>query len=95
MWYHKTPDGMQLEDAAMDAAYGMNDIVELKKPHACGENRWQIIRMGMDIRVKCQGCGHSVLIPRPRFSRIVRKILVSAGDGSTSVSDGVANGLDD
>jgi hypothetical protein len=71
----------------MTVSYGMNDIVELKKPHACGENRWQIIRMGMDIRVKCQGCGHSVLIPRIRFNRIVRKVLSSATEGALGTTE--------
>lgn len=56
--------------------YGFNDVVQLKKPHACGANRWKIIRLGMDIRVKCEECGHSVLIPRQRFDRLVRKILL-------------------
>jgi len=56
--------------------YGFGDVVQLKKPHACGANRWKIIRLGMDIRVKCEECGHSVLIPRPRFDRLVRKILL-------------------
>ncbi len=55
--------------------YQLNDVVTMKKPHACGENSWQIIRLGMDIRVKCQNCGHSVLIPRVRFDRLVRKII--------------------
>lgn len=58
--------------------YGLGDIVTLKKPHACGENRWCIIRMGMDIRVKCTKCDHSVLIPRQRFDRILRKVLIAA-----------------
>lgn len=62
----------------MTQNYGLGDIVTLKKTHACGENRWAIIRMGMDIRVKCTKCDHSVLIPRQRFDRIIRKILVSA-----------------
>lgn len=35
----------------------------MKKPHPCGTNRFKIIRMGMDIRIKCEGCGHSVMIP--------------------------------
>ncbi|MCF8565695.1 DUF951 domain-containing protein [Alicyclobacillus tolerans] len=60
----------------MPVSYGLGDIVLLKKPHACGANQWEVIRLGMDIRVKCQQCGHSVLIPRARFDRIVRKILV-------------------
>lgn len=62
----------------MAVTYGMNDVVLLKKPHACGANRWRVIRMGMDIRVKCTQCEHSVLIPRQRFDRIVRKILEKA-----------------
>ncbi|WP_249226661.1 DUF951 domain-containing protein [Alicyclobacillus mengziensis] len=62
----------------MALTYGLGDIVTLKKPHACGENRWCIIRMGMDIRVKCTKCDHSVLIPRQRFDRILRKVLIPA-----------------
>ncbi|MCL6626373.1 DUF951 domain-containing protein [Alicyclobacillus shizuokensis] len=61
----------------MSAEYGLEDIVQLKKPHACGENRWRIIRMGMDIRVKCEKCGHSVLIPRARFDRVFRRVLAA------------------
>ncbi|EAR63500.1 hypothetical protein B14911_01790 [Bacillus sp. NRRL B-14911] len=44
--------------------YGLNDVVEMKKAHPCGANRWKIIRLGMDIRIKCEGCSHSVMIPR-------------------------------
>ncbi|EEO3322180.1 DUF951 domain-containing protein [Listeria monocytogenes] len=58
--------------------FGLNDIVEMKKPHPCGTNRFKIIRMGMDIRIKCEGCGHSVMIPRREFERKVKKILVKA-----------------
>ncbi|MFD1066607.1 DUF951 domain-containing protein [Oceanobacillus locisalsi] len=59
----------------MDKEFGLNDVVQMKKPHPCGENRWQIIRMGMDIRIKCLGCGHSVLIPRRDFTKKMKKIL--------------------
>ncbi|MBB6450583.1 hypothetical protein HNR44_002566 [Geomicrobium halophilum] len=58
-----------------DKSFQLNDIVEMKKPHPCGNNRWKIIRMGMDIRIKCQGCGHSVLIPRRTFTRKLKKVL--------------------
>lgn len=65
----------------MTVNYGNNDIVQLKKPHACGANQWKIIRMGMDIRVKCTRCDHSVLIPRQKFDRIIRKVLEKAKPG--------------
>ncbi|TGB01256.1 DUF951 domain-containing protein [Halobacillus salinus] len=60
------------------ADYQLNDIVEMKKPHPCGENRWKIIRMGADIRIKCEGCGHSVLIPRRKFQTKMKKVLETA-----------------
>jgi hypothetical protein len=62
----------------MNVTYKLGDVVQLKKPHACGANEWTVIRMGMDIRVKCVKCQHSVLIPRVRFDRIVRKVLKTA-----------------
>ncbi|HLR92531.1 MAG TPA: DUF951 domain-containing protein [Atopostipes sp.] len=57
--------------------YDLHDIVEMKKPHACGENSWEIIRMGADIRIKCQGCGQLVLMPRREFNRKYKKVLES------------------
>ncbi len=57
--------------------FELNDVVEMKKPHPCGANKWKIIRVGMDIRIKCLGCEHSVMIPRREFSRKLKKILES------------------
>lgn len=55
--------------------FDLHDIVEMKKQHPCGTNRWKIIRMGMDIRIKCEGCQHSVLIPRKEFNRKLKRVL--------------------
>lgn len=60
--------------------YDLNDVVEMKKAHPCGANRWKIIRMGMDIRIKCEGCSHSVMIPRREFDRKLKKVLVRQED---------------
>jgi len=56
--------------------FGLNDVVEMKKPHPCGTNAWKIIRLGADIRIKCTGCQHSVMIPRREFEKKVKKVLV-------------------
>lgn len=63
-----------------DKDFAMNDIVEMKKQHPCGENRWRIIRMGMDVRVKCLGCERSVLIPRNQFAKKLKRIIEKAED---------------
>lgn len=57
--------------------FNLNDIVEMKKPHPCGENKWQIIRMGMDIRIKCLGCDHRVMLPRREFTKRMKKVISS------------------
>ena len=38
--------------------YEVGDIVKLKKPHPCGSQEWEILRVGADFRLKCEGCGH-------------------------------------
>lgn len=56
--------------------YDLQNIVEMKKKHPCGTNAWKIIRMGADIRIKCQGCGQSVMMTRREFEKKLKKVLV-------------------
>ena len=53
----------------------LHDLVELKKPHPCGGTRWEILRVGMDIKLRCQGCGHEVMLPRSKAEKSIRKVL--------------------
>ncbi len=57
--------------------YELDDIVEMKKQHACGTNAFRIIRLGADIRIKCENCGRSVLLPRHEFNKKMKKIISS------------------
>ena len=58
--------------------YNLNDIVEMKKQHPCRKStQWKIISMGADIRIKCLGCGSSVLFPRSEFEKKLKKVLTS------------------
>jgi hypothetical protein len=63
--------------------YAIGDIVKMKKPHPCGVNAWKILRIGMDVRLECTGCGRYVLLPRARFNRALRGILQKAQEGGT------------
>ena len=53
------------------------DIASLKKKHPCGSFQWEITRVGMDIGIKCQGCGHYVMVPRPKFEKMVKTIVTN------------------
>jgi len=58
--------------------FDLGDIVEMKKQHPCGTNEWKVIRMGADVRIKCEGCQHSVMIPRREFEKKMKKVVKKA-----------------
>lgn len=62
----------------MPMKLNVGDIIELKKIHPCGSKQWEILRTGMDFRIKCTGCGHSVMIPRIKLEKRIKKIVKKA-----------------
>lgn len=68
--------------------FELGDVVQMKKPHPCGANEMEIIRMGMDIRIKCVKCKHSVMIPRSKFEKKLKKVLRSAGAADQAPDNG-------
>ncbi|MCR4420294.1 MAG: DUF951 domain-containing protein [Clostridia bacterium] len=61
--------------------YALGDVVRLKKPHPCGSDTWEIVRTGMDFRLRCLGCGHQVLMPRPKFEKSVKALVAKTTGG--------------
>lgn len=55
--------------------YDVGTKVIMKKGHPCGENNWEIIRVGVDIKIKCLGCGRVVMLPRIEFNKKLKKVL--------------------
>ena len=55
--------------------YKLNDIVEMRKPHACQTNSWQITRMGVDIKIKCLNCNREVMMDRLEFEKKLKRII--------------------
>ncbi|MGI9951658.1 DUF951 domain-containing protein [Moorellaceae bacterium AZ2] len=53
----------------------LGDIVEMRKTHPCGSNRWEILRTGMDFRLRCLGCGRLVLLSRAKLEKSIKKVL--------------------
>lgn len=52
--------------------YEVGDIVKMKKQHPCGSVEWKILRVGADFRLKCQGCGHQIMIARKLVEKNTR-----------------------
>jgi hypothetical protein len=52
----------------------VQDILVMKKAHPCGSDRWQVLRTGADIKMRCLGCGHELMIPRFKIEKNIRAV---------------------
>ena len=52
----------------------VGDIIKLKKQHPCGSKEWEVLRIGMDFRLKCMGCEHQIMIARKQVEKNIRGI---------------------
>lgn len=57
----------------MDIKVG--DKVEMKKQHPCGCKEFEILRIGMDFKIKCCGCGREVMLPRSKVEKNIKHIV--------------------
>ena len=61
----------------MDVRVG--DKILTKKPHPCGANTFEVLRVGMDFRIRCTGCSHEVMLPRVKIEKNIRKVMREEG----------------
>lgn len=52
--------------------FQLGEIIKLKKQHPCGSSEWEILRIGADFRLKCQGCGHMIMVPRKLVEKNIK-----------------------
>ena len=57
----------------MDIQVG--DVLKLKKQHPCGSKEWEVLRNGADFRLKCNGCGHQIMIARRQLEKNIKEII--------------------
>ncbi len=57
----------------MDVSVG--DKLVMKKSHPCGCNTFSVLRVGMDFKMKCDGCGHEVMLPRVKAEKNIKQII--------------------
>ena len=60
----------------MDVNVG--DILLMKKQHPCGGKRFEVLRIGMDFKIRCITCGREVMVPRSKAERNIKKIVGKA-----------------
>ncbi|HCB48849.1 MAG TPA: DUF951 domain-containing protein [Chloroflexi bacterium] len=63
----------------MSGEISLGDVVRLRKKHPCGSFEWQVVRLGVDIGLVCQGCGRRIMIPRSTFNKRFKNVVSRAG----------------
>lgn len=58
--------------------FQVGDVIKMKKPHPCGSNEWEILRVGMDFRLKCSGCARQVMVSRKLVEKNFRGFVKKA-----------------
>ena len=58
----------------------VGDVLILKKNHPCGGNRVQVLRVGMDFKLRCLGCGREMMLPRSKAEKSIKRIEQSGED---------------
>ena len=67
----------QKEAAGMEELL-LGDLVQMRKTHPCGSDKWTVIRVGADIKIRCMGCGRIVMMDRADFTKRMKKVLAHA-----------------
>lgn len=66
-----------------DIEFQVDDLVQLRKPHACQTNCWRIYRIGADVGLHCQGCGFRQLMPINKFKKALKRKVASCPPSNT------------
>lgn len=56
----------------MDIRVG--DVLTMKKNHPCGSAEWLVLRVGMDFKMRCKGCGREMMIPRAKAEKSIKRV---------------------
>lgn len=58
----------------MDVHIG--DRLHMKKKHPCGADTFLVLRVGMDFKIRCEGCGREIMALRSKIERNIKKIIL-------------------
>ena len=59
--------------------FEVGDVIKMKKPHPCGSQEWEILRVGADLRLKCMGCSRQVMVSRKMVEKNAKEIRKKLG----------------
>ena len=59
----------------MIVKFGINDTLVMKNKHPCGSDRMLVLYAASDVKLKCLGCGHEMMVAREKIEKIIKKVI--------------------
>lgn len=51
------------------------DSVQLRKKHPCGGDRFCLLRVGAEVRLRCETCSHDMVIDRIKLEKAIKQLF--------------------
>ncbi len=61
--------------------FHVGDRLKMKKTHPCGSNVFELLRVGMDFKIRCEKCGHEIMVPRSKIVKNIKSVLPKTEQG--------------
>lgn len=55
--------------------YSVGQFLRLRKKHPCGNDVWEVLKAGVDMRIRCRKCERVILLPREQLVKQVKEVL--------------------
>ena len=55
--------------------FEVGDKIKMKKAHPCGSHERDVLRVGIDFRLQCAGCGHQIMVARTLVEKNCRGVI--------------------
>ena len=58
----------------------VGDTLEMKKKHPCGGASFTVLRVGSDVKVRCDTCSREVTVARIKLEKGIKKVTSPTGE---------------
>ncbi|MFI3205867.1 MAG: DUF951 domain-containing protein [Clostridia bacterium] len=63
----------------------VGDKILMKKPHPCGSKEFEVLRVGMDFKIRCTKCSRELMIARLKCEKNIKKVIPKEENGADNV----------
>ncbi|MBQ8696933.1 MAG: DUF951 domain-containing protein [Clostridia bacterium] len=64
----------------MIVRFNVGDTLIMKKNHPCGCVRMKVLHAGSDVKLRCEGCSHDMIVQRVKLEKNIKQVIPGEGN---------------